>query len=242
MTGTAKYDLPTFFQKGRAFTLTSPKWVVDQVATDPSSATFALVDYDNTAIIAATPATVTGGSMGTATYAIGAAVFDGLDLPRENLREIWTFTVGGVTHTIEREAYLVRRAPTMGIDQDDIYALHSNFRNFIPPGQTTWDPQIRAAYVELVLRMINDAILPHKLINSWAFNQAHIYLTAERLCMDFAETRPEYLELAGIYRGKAADWYKKTVVKVDQDDDGDASDVEPLEAQPQLFFTDIPGC
>lgn len=233
----ARHQLPTFYEQGKALTIRAPGWYVDQALTAPDSATYTLYDADGGVVIATKAAPVVSS---LATVAIAASDFDAHEAPEEGWREVWALSVSGVVETVERDAYLCRRAPVMSITQDDLYAIHSNFKSWIPANQTTWQPQLEQGWVELVTLLISDRLVPGRLLNQWVLNRAHLYRTAAIACRDFSESVPNYLELAQDYERKAEEWYSKVALRNDHDDDGVTDTSDLVMADPQTFLTDFP--
>ncbi|MCP4962780.1 MAG: hypothetical protein GY925_26370 [Actinomycetia bacterium] len=243
MTLQARQPLPTFFQKGRAFTLSAPERYVggELVAPTASGSTFTLRDSSGAAVISA-QAIVTPVVGSIAQVVIGATDFDALTIPELGMRETWSLIESGVTQTLEREAHLVRVAPTIVIAPIDLFGLHNTWRAFVPSNWNSYDEPIAEAFNQLVGRLLGDQVYPHKVLNWYAARTTHLYWTAALVCRGFGETgNGNWLQLADTYEAKAEKAYEDTFLKVDDDDDGIAEDTDTLTAaEPELFMTAVP--
>ena len=238
--GAARQALPRFLQKGKAETL-SLAWYANGILAAPTSGTYTLSDADGTAVITAAAVTV---ASQVATYALGATALNAYTLPQGSWRESWALTVSGVVETVEREVMVCRVAPVQHLVQDDLYRMHSDWSRLLPPGRTSYDEPIQAAWEELLQRMLGQEIIPHQVLNWWAVTVVHKYWAASIICRDFStgETRDgRWGQLSKAYEQRANEEYDRLFLKKDNDEDGVAdSSTTQQAAEPELFLTSIP--
>jgi hypothetical protein len=149
---------------------------------------------------------------------------------------------GGV-ETYEREVFPCRVAPVRTVTDEDLYALHSQWRSFLPPNRTSYAEPLDEAWNQLVGRLLGDEVLPNRVLNTWRLRTVHLYMAAHLICLDFAtgEARDgKWMRLAETYEKKVETLYNALTVKRDDDEDGVADGDGSAAAEPELWLGAVP--
>lgn len=240
----ARVALPRFVQLGRGGVLTLALQLgANPVLPTEASSSFSLLDADGATVVEAVAGNVSVGN-DLVSYQLASTFGASYSLPQPRpWREVWNLDVDGVAHTIEREVYVVRAVPMLHLTDEDLYRLHSDWRRLKPPGRSSYDEPIAAAWEELLQRLLGDQVLPHQVLNWWAAARPLKYLAAAIVCRDFGTTEGrdgKWTNLAAVYQKMADDAYAELFLRRDEDDDGVAHNSEAVAAEPELFLTWVP--
>jgi hypothetical protein len=249
VTATARRVGPRFLQRGKAVTVEMPLYSGGgQVYVTEAGSSYTLYDADGEAVAAHDALAVTV-TEGTPKRAIASTFADDYDLPQPpTWREKWVLVVANdpeSPYTIERDVIVCRVAPVQVIDDEDLYALHPEWRRIKAEGQTSHADARDEAWNQLVTALLTDGVLPNQVLNAWALRSAHLYLTLHLRCLGFGANeagRGKWTELADRYEKKFEKAYAKIALRKDGDEDGVADDPSKLTpAEPELFLTDVPA-
>jgi hypothetical protein len=149
-------SVPYMVQRGLATTLTAPiRYGMTGALVAPASGTVTVVRPDSTSLVSAAAVTV---ASSTATYALSAVA--STETLGEGWEVRWVLTFGAeVYETWRHPMILCEYVPRNSVSEADMYVRIPELRHRIPQAQgssgdsTGWQPQIDAAYYELLNRL-----------------------------------------------------------------------------------------
>jgi len=194
------HDLPRMLQRGLTTLLDITVKDDDGSALVPAAAKITVYKGDSTTPVVDDAAATPGA---TSTYSLADTLTADESLSTE-WQEVWTLTIAGSEHVIQRSIYLCRYVPRPVIDDTDLEAYHSDILDHIDPGETTLQKQREKAWSYLQKRLIRDGRRPELVLDNWELADAHAFKTLEIFFRDSAqsvgderwkELRDEYAEL-----------------------------------------------
>lgn len=101
----------------------------------------------------------------------------------------WSLEIGGIAYPVRLDAYLCDWVPVCPVSEVDLYSRLPELRHRVPQSQGPngsgegWQPQIDAAWYELVRRLLSDGAKP------WTIRGVHggydwVLVRALQLCVD----------------------------------------------------------
>lgn len=219
---TARLPLPDFIVQGDDNTLTCPVYR-NGVLVAPASATVSVFDANNTAIVDAESATITGS---VATYEVAGATTASLTRSM-GWRVEWVITLDDGTILRPRnDACLVRSLLQPVITDADLLrrvpALDPNNPRRIA-GPDGYQSFLDEAWVEIVQRLISQGSFPHRVLNPSALRPVHMYLALSLIFEDAANRlQAAFQERADQYREQYRAAFDSLTLVYDIDDDGAA--------------------
>ena len=154
---------PYLLQREASNTLTAPlRYGAAGAVVAPSSGTITITRPDGTALASAASVTI---SSSIATYTLTPSAAEVLG---SGWTVVWELTVDGAAYTLRQSAYLCKYVPPNVIAATDLYVRMPELALRVPPAQSDraggsgvgWQPQIDAAYYELIQRLISDGQRP----------------------------------------------------------------------------------
>ncbi len=205
---------------------------VDDAVPSITSATLTLYDANGTARVTTRACTIP--EAGRLRCALVAA--DTTDLAYAlGWRGVWVVTIAGVEHRITRDYALVMYAPPCPLTSEDLYAMHPTLRDELPPGQASWGPQIRSAWVSYT-QWLFDQGKRHWLIRTIGSPQNVVRFSALALIYsDSTSANARYAVLAKDYETKAENARTGMRFEYDRDEDGVAE--AAAAASPVVFLS-----
>jgi len=160
---------PYLIERGKAQTITAPiRYGTSGSLVAPASGTIQVVQPDGTDLVAAGTAITVASSM--ATYDLTAVMLPSTLALGAGYEVRWTLTFGTTVYpTYRQSAYLCEYVPPCVIAVSDLYTRLPELRARIPQWQgdssrggdgTGWQPQIDAAYYELLQRLLDNGKTP----------------------------------------------------------------------------------
>jgi len=168
----------------------------------PSSGTVAL--YRDAGLTSAylSPAAITPGS--TSYYSLPAVP------ATEALSALWValwgWSYGGVAYSDRQRVVLVGQELRPRVSVDDLYPEQPDLRlpARVPPGQSTWQPQISSAWDEILQALTARQRQPWLAIDAADLYRWHLLLSLSRACGAIpTEAGSHYQEAASRYRAEA---------------------------------------
>ncbi len=149
------------------------------VAPTEAGSTVSVYNDSNEAVIDAQGVTVTSS---IATYEVQAA-----DVADESFgagwRVEWSLLMPDeFVHPFREEASLVRCKLHPAVTDADLLERHPELSNYIPTGQTSWQPQVLAAWRDVNDRLEEDARRPALIMSSSALRMVTLFHTLEIVC------------------------------------------------------------
>ena len=154
---------PPLLQREASNTLSAPvRYGASGAVVAPSSGTITITRPDGTALVSAASVTI---SSSIATYTLTPSAAETLGA---GWTVVWALTIDGAAYTFRQSAYLCQYVPPNVISAADLYVRMPELANRVPPAQSDrgtgsgvgWQPQIDAAYYELIQRLIGDGQRP----------------------------------------------------------------------------------
>ncbi len=148
------------------------------------------------------PAALTPGA--TSTYAL-PAVTASEPLSSEWVA-VWSFVYGGLTYRRRQRAILVGTAIGPRVSDEDLYSEEPTLRHpaRLPEGQTSWQPQISAAWVEILNSLTDRGKQPWLAIDDLDLYQWHRKLSLAKACAAIPDDDGHFGRGASRYRREAA--------------------------------------
>jgi hypothetical protein len=96
----------------------------------------------------------------------------------------WSPTVSSVAYVFQQRAFLVGRAPTPRVDQEDLYRLESELRvpARLPKGQTSWADQILEAWYQILRTLTGKGRQPWLAVDDSDLYEWHLRLALTICC------------------------------------------------------------
>lgn len=231
---TARFQLPTLIERGRANLIQCPVYRAGALV-QPSSGTVAIYDQTNTAVVSAAAVTITSSIAG---YSYNPA---STLTCCEGWRVEWALVMlDGVTHTFRNEAALVRNLPSPSVTEADLYRRVSS----LDPSGTApisksadYADKIDEAWVHICNRLIEAGNRPNLIVSPSALRDAHLLLVLAMIFEDFAtRLNAAYIEQARLYRDQFAAAWGRVRLTYDLGDDG-AADIGKKATQSTVWLT-----
>jgi hypothetical protein len=226
---TARFDTAELIQRGRTEQLACRTYRAGAVAAPTQlGSTISIYDDSGDAVVSAAAVTVVSS---VATYSLLGSVTDDLELANR-WRVAWSLVMGdGVTHVFENRAVLCRRTPSPVITEASLYArvpaLNPSHAVAIT-ARADFADSIDDAWFSLINRLVEGGKRLELVTDPTTLREAHLTLTLARVFDDLAaRINPSYGETATQYRREYEAAYGALVLPTDEDDDGDADDIEP---------------
>ena len=217
---TARFELPTLIEQGRANSLTCRTYRAGELAA-PTSGTVTIYDATNTAIVSAAAVSITNG---VATYSLAANLISS-STRGLGWRIEWALVMpDGITHTFRNDAALCKALLYPGITEADLYRVASSLDPNGPAcihSERSFGPKIDEAFTQLESRLIERGNRPNLVLSPSSLREAHLYLTLALIFEDFAtRLNPVYEARANGYREAFKDALTRHNFVYDADDDG----------------------
>jgi hypothetical protein len=207
-----------------------------------SGSTFTLYDAQGTAVVSAQAITVSLTEVGLVAYTLSSSDVPATKALGPGWRGVWSLVIDEETVVFTRDYALCRYVPRMALTQDDLYARHPELRDQIPPGQTTWLPQIHQAFREITQRIADQGRRYWLIVSAGSPYVPHLYLTLAqifRLLSTTAEAR--WTRLADQYQRMFDAEWDKLRFEYDADDDRQSDGQESAQAVVYLSAGPRPG-
>ncbi len=218
-----RLPLPDLIVKGRDHTIFAPVYF-DGALVAPSSAVVSVFKPDNSALISAAPATISGD---VAQYTITAATTTGEQLA-EGYRVEWTLSVStasapdGVILAVN-DAALVRRVFNPVVSAADIWrrlrTLNPSHRSRIQ--SDTLQDEISESWTEIQHALIDQGNRPNLIMSPTSLRRAHLCLA---IAYTFENLGKPYTEEAMSWRQRYQAAWAELSFLYDDGDSGQASD------------------
>lgn len=176
--------IPYLLQRGATQTIDCPvRYGAGGALVAPTSRTYSVLRPGGTALVSAAPVTLSS-SIATGTVTPSAAETLGSGWTVE-----WALSIGGLSYPARIEAYLCDWVPLNPVSEADLYLRLPELRHRVPQSQGErgtgegWQPQIDAAWYELVRKLLSDGKRP------WTIRGIHgsydwVLTRALQLCVD----------------------------------------------------------
>lgn len=176
-------------------------------ATVPCTAagsTFTLYNPGHTAVVNAQPVTV--GLNGIASYVVLAASLPSTVTLGEGWREVWKLVLPDGVRTIDRIAAVCRVPLVPVVTDQDVLDEQPTMLVHAGAATTTFQPQITAAWKEILSAIAAGGWLSYTMKPAVAFREWHLFLTLEKRARSFTAsgTKGNWKDLADHYAAKAA--------------------------------------
>lgn len=213
----------------------------DGAAVTPSSGLFSLYRPDGTAWTAEDGATAVTGGL---SYPLLSTDLDA-ETPGPGWVELWQPTVAGVVYRFRRAAVLgVLDLHPVVVDAD-LFGLHPELVSLVPDTQTSWGPQIDAAFALVTTRLDATGVQRSRLVGPEVLRSVVLYTALEAIAtlLDGGDGRSRWAALAVRYGGLRAEAWREVVAEVDTDDDhaGDSTGDSDVRFDPTMAPTMAPG-
>ena len=158
------------------------------IVSAPGSPTLSLYNAAGVQLVNAGACTVLGA--GRIGYSLSASVVPVSEVLGEGWREVWSFTIGSKSYTLERDAALCRQVPTIQITAEDLYTIDPSLDGAWPLRQQGehWRPQIDEAARQIHQRLWEMGRRPWLIWSQGSPRQAALHL-ALALCYGTVATR-----------------------------------------------------
>lgn len=158
------------------------------IATAPGSPSLSLYNAAGVQLVNAGACTVLGA--GRIGYSLSASVVPVSETLGEGWREVWAFTIGSKSYTLERDAALCRQVPTIQITAEDLYTIDPSLDGAWPLRQQGehWRPQLDEAARQIHQRLWEMGRRPWLIWSQGSPRQAALHL-ALSLCYGTVATR-----------------------------------------------------
>lgn len=178
--------IPYLLQRGATQTIDCPvRHGAGGALVAPSSpaSTYVVKKPGGSPLAPAAPAAVSSSiATGTVTPSAAEALGAGYNVE-------WSLSIGGVVYPVRLDAYLCDWVPLMPVSEADLYLRLPELRHRVPQSQGErgtgegWQPQLDAAWYELVRRLLADGARP------WTIRGVHgaydwVLTRALQLCID----------------------------------------------------------
>ena len=219
---TARFELPTLIEQGRANSLTCRTYRGGELAA-PSSGTVTVYDASNTALISAAAVTVTNS---VATYSLASATVSA-SARSAGWRIEWALVMpDGITHRFRNDAALCKSLLYPAVTEADLYRVASSLDPRGPAcihSEPSFEAKLDEAFTQLESRLIERGNRPNLILSPSALREAHLYLTLALIFEDFAtRLNPAYEARAMGYREAFKDALERFNFVYDTGDDGAA--------------------
>lgn len=199
-------QLPSFYVRGYAQTVTMPVYTEGTSPTPPDSGTFNLYDQ-NKALVKTSAITVTGG--------IASVDVSALDLPATlslsyQWQEEWLLVFSAGTEIFRRDAYLCLRALHPVVNDVLLTRRVKDLHSLLAAGQTNFSEYTQEAWGVINRMILQRGMRPYLIMNDYAFADCHIALTLELIFRDCSTYMGE-----GRYATRADDYQKEFVRRWD---------------------------
>lgn len=121
---------------------------------------------------------------------------------------LWTWIVSGVTYSDRQRVILVGQDLRPRVSVDDLYLEQPDLRHAarLPAGQTTWQPQISAAWDDLIQWLTSAGRSPWLSVDGADLYRLHLLASLARACAAIPSPPDGHYAAAAIrYRREAAD-------------------------------------
>ncbi len=229
-----RHDLPEFIQRGLAVTLTGDFYQTDSNAQQTASAASFSLYFGSTAIVDAASATTLGPP---ATYNLTAALTTSESLS-DKWQIRWVATIGGITYTRIRPAYLCRFVPAQTMIDTDLIRLHSDLAALRDSDQSAFNNQRDESWVWVNEQLIQKGNRPELVLESWTLRRPHIHRTLFIIFRDFALSAGDkrYKQLADDYETSSQSLMDNVQFRYDSDEDGAPDDGDRKAARGSVHF------
>ena len=158
------------------------------IVSAPGSPTLSLYNAAGVQLVNAGACTVLGA--GRIGYSLSASVVPVSEVLGEGWREVWSFTIGSKSYTLERDAALCRQVPTIQITAEDLYTIDPSLDGAWPLRQQGehWRPQLDEAARQIHQRLWEMGRRPWLIWSQGSPRQAALHL-ALALCYGTVATR-----------------------------------------------------
>jgi len=119
---------------------------------------------------------------------------------------VWTWVYGGVTYSDRQRAVLVGQDLRPRVSVDDLYLEQPDMRHpaRLPSGQSSWQPQITAAWDEILQQLTATGKQPWLSVDAADLYRWHLLLSLSRCCAAIpGGTDSHYQSAAARYRAEA---------------------------------------
>lgn len=176
--------IPYLLQRGATQTIDCPvRYGAGGALVASTGGTYSVLRPGGTALVSAAPVTPSS-SIATGTVTPSAAETLGSGWTVE-----WALSIGGLSYPVRIEAYLCDWVPMCPVSEADLYLRLPELRHRVPQSQGErgtgegWQPQIDAAWYELVRKLLSDGKRP------WTIRGIHgsydwVLTRALQLCVD----------------------------------------------------------
>lgn len=219
---TARFELPTLIEQGRANALVCAVYRGSQRAV-PTAGTVTVYDATaTTPLVDAAAATITGGQ---ATYSLSSGTVTN-STRGEGWRISWSLTMpDGVVHVFDNDAALVRRALFSVIGERDLFRRVSSLDPALPAPIVAknydYQDKIDEAFVGIQQALIAQGNRPNLVVSPSSLRGAHLALALALVFEDLAtRLNPAYADRAKEFRNEYESEWAKLRFLYDTDDDG----------------------
>jgi len=160
----------------------------------------------------------------------------------------WRCTIGidpdgeGQVYEFRQRAFFVRSVLYPTVTNDDLLMRHPELASMYPPGETTWDKAIDAAWEVLNRKLIGKGHMPWLILDPDALYEPHILLSlsgAFRQLSTFATGAGRYAEMAKEYGDEAKAAWDALEFDYDFGDDG-VTGTPSVPSEPVVMLSDSP--
>ncbi len=232
---------PDFIPRGVTTTIALPVFR-DGLVQAPTSGTVSVFDetgVDGTPLVDDAAVSIVNS---VAQFDILAATVPTTKSLDDSWQERWTLLIDGESYIFWRDAQFVLRRLFPVISDDDIFARHSELRQWkVNSTRTDYQEYIDDAWDTIQVRLLETGKRPILIMNSWALREVHIQLSLERIFRDFSSSaggaRGKYAEMADHYQKQfGISWSKMTFIYDDGEDDNIDDEDQGQSGSPMIYL------
>jgi hypothetical protein len=175
-----------------------------------------LAVYDATGAAHSTPAVAESADVLSATVTLSG------ETPGRGWRLDWTATqTGGAVIRLSQAAIVVRLGAVCPVESDDIKRMHPELFGVYPTGQTSWQPQVDAAWAEVQATLAQTAsVSVDRVTDPSVLYPLVLRLALVQACRIGRGASGKLAELAAMYQAEYAEMLRVLAMPVDDDGDG----------------------
>jgi hypothetical protein len=181
--------------------------------------------YDETGALHSSPAVTITAEVATASVTLSTVT------PARGWRLDWVLTTASTSYAFSQAAVVSRLGAVCPVTSDDLKSTHPELFGVYPSGQTSWQPQVDAAWAEVQATLAQaNSVTVDTITDSTVLYPLVLRLALVKACRIGRGASGKLSELAATYEAEYADLLRMLTVSVDTTGDGLADEQAKADA------------